>query len=82
MKENNFTPEQWFENFKQSLEEIREIQRENAKQIKENNNAISGIGHSNGAAAEEMIFNALEKDKIFGGIKFDFIDKHWKLKSK
>ena len=37
---------------------------------------LRGISLSNGAMAEEMIFNSLEKDKTFGGIKFDKILKN------
>jgi len=43
---------------------------------------VDGISKSNGAMAEEMIYNSLKKDKIFGGIKFDEIDRNLKLKLK
>jgi len=43
---------------------------------------IGGIGDSNGAMAEEMIFNALDKSKTFGGIKFDDVDRNLRFKLK
>ena len=43
---------------------------------------IGGIASSNGAMAEEMIYNVLEKDKTFANIKFDEIDRNIKLKLK
>ena len=43
--------------------------------VNETSKHVRGISLSNGAMAEEMIFNSLEKDKTFGGIKFDEILK-------
>jgi hypothetical protein len=40
------------------------------KSIERMSEEVGGIGKSNGAMAEEFIFNALEKDMIFGGIEF------------
>ena len=94
----------------QEIQEIRDIQVENAKAIKEmsanidklsvssdktdiklqklsekvdaTTKNVNGIAKSNGMVAEETIFNSLDKDKIFGGIKFDEIERNVKLKSK
>ena len=52
------------------------------KHLKEIQQKIGGIDESNGLMAEEMIYNSLEKDMTFGGIKFDDIDRNVKLKSK
>ena len=52
------------------------------KSAREVNIAVSGIGMSNGAAAEETIYNALERDMTFGGITFDDIDRNINRKSK
>jgi len=35
---------------------------------------LGNIGHNNGLVAEEIVFHSLEKDMVFAGIKFDFID--------
>jgi hypothetical protein len=62
--------------------ELAEDRKEASKQIKELTKNIGGISNSNGDMAEEMIYNSLEKDKTFGGIKFDEIDRNIKLKFK
>jgi len=49
---------------------------------KEMQKYLGGISESNGAMAEEMIFNSLEKDKIFAGIKFEEVDRNIKLHSR
>ena len=54
----------------------------NAVAIKETNQAIGGVAKSNGYMAEEAIFNALERDMSFAGIKFDDIDRAKKRKIK
>ena len=54
----------------------------NAAAIKETNQAIGGLSKSNGYMAEEVIFNALERDMSFAGIKFDDIDRAKKRKIK
>ena len=38
---------------------------------------VGGIGEANGDAAEETIYNILEKDKTFCGVKFDDIRKNF-----
>jgi hypothetical protein len=42
---------------------------------------VGGIGESNGAMTEEMIYNVLEKDKTFAGIKFDDINKNIQIQT-
>ena len=42
---------------------------------------IGGIAKSNGAMAEEAIYNALEHDKKFAGVKFDDIRKNIQIQS-
>ena len=44
--------------------------------IKANAKQIGGIDRSNGLMAEEAVFNVLDKDKTFAGIKFDDIHKN------
>ena len=46
------------------------------RQIKEINKSIGGISESNGDMAEATIFNSLERDMTFAGIKFDDIEKN------
>ena len=43
------------------------------KRIQKN---IAGISDSNGDMAEEMIFNSLERDMSFNGVKFDYIEQN------
>jgi len=56
---------------------------ETDKKIKELARNIGGISDSNGLAAEQMIYNSLEKDMKFAGIEFHYIEtnKHKKIKS-
>jgi hypothetical protein len=49
---------------------------ETDRQIKETNKMVNGIGKSNGAMAEEAIYNVLNRDKTFCSIKFDDIKKN------
>jgi hypothetical protein len=35
---------------------------------------LGNIGKNNGLIAEEIVFHSLEKDRVFAGIKFDFIE--------
>ena len=39
---------------------------------------VGGIGESNGAVAEEAIFNALDRDMTFGGVEFYDMDRNRK----
>jgi hypothetical protein len=74
------------------LTEISEIQKASSieadkrnaewkKGMTELRQEIGGIGKSNGDVADEFIYNVLEKDMTFGGVKFDDIDNK-KRKSK
>ena len=66
-----------FEKWK--LEREQERQKSNAEFEKwklEMQKHISGIAESNGNMAEEMIYNSLEKDMTFSGIKFDAIKQN------
>jgi len=63
------------------LAEIRKLQAETAKQMAENDKKfadmreeLGNIGHNNGLIAEEIVYHSLEKDRVFAGIQFDFID--------
>ena len=49
---------------------------------KEMQKYLGGISESNGAMAEEMIFNSLEQDMIFAGIEFYDITANMKKKNK
>ena len=71
-----------FAETREHIDKVSANIEKNGIQIKEVNAAVSGIGQSNGAMAEEMIYNALEKDMIFGGIEFDDIDNNKRRKSK
>ena len=68
------------------LQEIRNIQKksteESDKEMKKLRQLVGGISESNGAMAEEMIYNSLKKDKTFAGITFDEIDRNLKMKLK
>jgi hypothetical protein len=55
---------------------------ETEKLIKETNLMVNGIGKSNGAVAEETIYNALKYNMIYGGIEFDDILRNVKRDSK
>ena len=47
---------------------------ETDKQIKALKEELSGIGHSNGAFAEDFFYNSLEKNMNFAGVHFDSIN--------
>ena len=50
--------------------------KETEKLVKELSKNIGGVSNSNGDFAEEFFYNALEKNKTMGGIKFDAINKN------
>jgi hypothetical protein len=50
--------------------------KETEKLVKELTKNIGGVSNSNGDFAEEFFYNALEKKKTMGGIKFDVINKN------
>lgn len=68
--------EKTMEAFFKGMEELRTSQVETNKSIKELSKNIGGVSNSNGAYAEEFFYNALEKTKTMGGIKFDAINKN------
>jgi hypothetical protein len=47
---------------------------ETDRQIAKIHKELGNIGQNNGLIAEEIVFHSLEKDRIFAGIKFDFVD--------
>jgi len=47
---------------------------ETDKKIADMREELGGIGKNNGLIAEEIVYHSLEKDRIFAGIQFDFID--------
>jgi hypothetical protein len=61
------------------IKELRDSGKETDKRIKEVSKQIGGMAASNGAMAEESIFNALEKDMTFAGIEFDDIQKNLQI---
>jgi len=70
---------------RRNAEYERERKKSNAeweKRMKELQNNIGGVSASNGAMAEEMIFNSLEQDKTFAGVKFEEVDRNIKLHSR
>jgi hypothetical protein len=70
--------------FTESEKLLAETQKQmaaTAKQIAENDEKfanmreeLGNIGHNNGLVAEEIVYHSLEKDRVFAGIQFDFID--------
>jgi hypothetical protein len=48
--------------------------KETDKQIKALQEELGGIGHSNGAFAEDFFYNSLEKNMNFAGVHFDSIN--------
>ena len=83
-KEKEFTYEMLMQSFKDArieLAEMREQQRKTDKKMAKLSENIGGIDRSNGLFAEETIFNVLEKDKTFCGIKFDYIEKNIQIQS-
>jgi hypothetical protein len=56
------------------LEKTEKLMAENAKKFADMREELGNIGHNNGLIAEEIVFHSLEKDMVFAGIKFDFID--------
>jgi len=86
-KQEKLTFEERFERLMESFERERKLREESAvaaekrgadldRRIKEVNQQIGGISESNGDMAEETIFNSLERDMTFAGIKFDDIEKN------
>jgi len=73
-KIEKFTYEMLLQSFQETDKKIREL----ADSIKETNKQIFGISSSNGDVAEDTIYNALEQDLTFAGIKFDDIGRNWK----
>ena len=70
---------------KRKIEYEEKLAKERAdfnERMKQLEKQIGGISKSNGDMAEEAIFNALEREKTFAGIKFDYIGKNWKRHSK
>ena len=61
--------------------ELVEQQKETDRMIKELSKNIRGISLSNGMMAEEAIYNVLEKEMTFGGMKFDAIRKNLQIVS-
>jgi len=53
--------------------EIKESQKETDRIVKELSKNVNGIANSNGEMAEEMIYNALDREMTFSGIKFQYI---------
>jgi len=87
-EKKEFTYEMLMESFAESrkeIAEIRELQKksseESDKEMKKLRQAIGGIAASNGAMAEESVFNAIGKDKTFAGIKFDDMHKNVRIMS-
>lgn len=74
-KENNKTEERW------TFEKVWAMFEETNRQIKEVTKNIYGISISNGAMAEEAVYNALKRDMNFGGMYFDDISRNVKRES-
>ncbi|MCL2039936.1 MAG: hypothetical protein FWG85_05860 [Bacteroidetes bacterium] len=84
LKENSAETERMIkENSAETERIIKENSAETNKKIKELTRNIGGVSESNGLAAEQMIYNSLEKDMKFAGIEFHYIEinKHKKIKS-
>ena len=70
--------EKEWQEIRQKMKETSEKIDKHSEQIKEQSKMINGISESNGAAAEETIYNSLERDMTFAGIRFDSIEKNRK----
>jgi len=77
---------EWEKRMKESAAEWEKRMTESAADLKkwqkEMQKNIGGIGESNGAVAEAMIFNTLERDMTFAGINFDDIHSNMGYHSK
>jgi len=72
-----------FEKWKKEREEERKKSAADfEKWKKEMQKYMGGISESNGAMAETMIYNSLEKDMIFAGVNFDYIHPNFGYKNK
>ena len=58
------------------MKETDRQMKETDKKIDKLSENIGGIDRSNGLVAEDTIYNVLEKDKTFCGIRFDYIRKN------
>jgi hypothetical protein len=74
-KQQKLLTEQQVKTDKQ-ISELREQQAETTKLVKALTYNVDGIGKSNGDMAEETIYNILERDKTFAGIKFYKINRN------
>ena len=63
-----------------SVAETQKSVAETQKSIQALREETGGIAKSNGKMAEEFIYNTLERDMTFAGIKFDFIEHNKKKK--
>jgi len=66
-----YTPESVWQFIQELGEKIKLNSEETDKKIRELSKNIGGISSSNGAMAQETIFNTLKQDLTFAGIKFD-----------
>jgi hypothetical protein len=62
--------------FWDGIAEIKEIQKENAKGVKELKESIFGVSTSNGMIAEDYFYNSLSVTKTFGGVHYDDIERN------
>jgi HD-GYP domain-containing protein (c-di-GMP phosphodiesterase class II) len=60
-----------WQKFEKGMEELREEQRENARQLKELKVQVSGVSDNEGYGAETYFQTALGKSLNFAGIQFD-----------
>ena len=63
-----------------SIQALREENDKTSKSIQALREETGGISKSNGMMTEEFIYNTLEQDMTFAGIKFDFIEHNKKKK--
>jgi hypothetical protein len=56
------------------MEETTKQMAETDQKIAKIHKELGGIGENNGLIAEEIVFHSLEKNKIFAGIKFDYVE--------
>ena len=74
--ESSIKSEKEYERLRKLQEEISLQQKDTDKKIKELSKNIGGIAHSNGAMAEEMVFNVVSKDNTFANVKFDDVQRN------
>jgi hypothetical protein len=62
----------------EQIKELKNTQEKNELQWQRTMETLSNVGHNNGAHTEDYFYNALKDTMVFGGIKYDYIEKNIK----